>query len=95
MELLAEVKENPYRKPHKVVLKRLADPPVTNWMEPAQVEGILKELFPIDSEMSQRSVLTPGDNHLPIRKDEVSKAVEGVCSKSEKAPGPDVITSYI
>lgn len=45
MEVVAEVDDYPYSKPYKVVLKRLGGPRVTNRMEPAQVEGILEELF--------------------------------------------------
>lgn len=60
------MEDNLYGKPYKVVLKRLGAPPAINQMEPAQVKGILKELFPIDSvEISQRSALTAGDDYLP------------------------------
>lgn len=79
-----------------MVLKRLGGPPATNWMEPLQVENILKELFPTDSaEYHKKSVFTARDDNLALNTDEVSKAVERVCSNSKKALGKDMIINSV
>lgn len=49
---LAKVHDNLYGKPYEVGVTRLGVPPATNQMVPTMVEGILKELFLMDSRNS-------------------------------------------
>lgn len=90
MKLLTVFNDNPYSKPYKEVSNWLGSPPTPNRMEPTQVEGILKELFPIGSaEILQRHALAAGDGYLSLSTDEVSRG------SLFQAPGPDMITNNI